>query len=140
MFKWRSSIKKAGSMAMHGSHTRSGAWLDNVSMVAYILIPWLFNLARLGRWSDRSGRRPVLVVSQAGTLAAWLLFLLALRLPPTTFGTLAGATLTTHAQSTTWEGDESADWATAILYRFQNSSMKLKMMPVAVWTAPASGR
>ncbi len=43
-----------GSMAMHGSHTRSGAWLDNVSMVAYILIPWLFNLARLGRWSDRT--------------------------------------------------------------------------------------
>ncbi|MEX1286655.1 MAG: ceramidase domain-containing protein [Acidimicrobiia bacterium] len=43
-----------GSMAMHGSHTRSGAWLDNVSMVAFILIPWLFNLARLGRWSDRT--------------------------------------------------------------------------------------
>ncbi len=43
-----------GSMAMHGSHTRSGAWLDNVSMVAYILIPWLFNLARMGRWSDRT--------------------------------------------------------------------------------------
>ena len=29
----------------------------------------------LGRWSDRSGRRPVLVASQVGTLAAWLLFL-----------------------------------------------------------------
>ncbi len=43
-----------GSMAMHGSHTFAGAWLDNVSMVAFILIPWLLNLARLGRWSDRA--------------------------------------------------------------------------------------
>ena len=42
-----------GSMVMHGSHTFFGAWLDNVSMVAYILIPWLFNLAVLGRWKDR---------------------------------------------------------------------------------------
>ena len=43
-----------GSMVMHGSHTRFGAWIDNVSMVAYILIPWLFNLALLGRWRDRT--------------------------------------------------------------------------------------
>ncbi len=42
-----------GSMLMHGSHTLFGAWLDNVSMVAFILIPWLFNLAVLGRWKDR---------------------------------------------------------------------------------------
>ena len=42
-----------GSMVMHGTHTRFGAWIDNLSMVAYILIPWLFNLARLGRWRDR---------------------------------------------------------------------------------------
>lgn len=43
-----------GSMVMHGSHTRFGAWIDNVSMVAYILIPWLFNLSALGRWRDRT--------------------------------------------------------------------------------------
>ncbi|MEX2279938.1 MAG: ceramidase domain-containing protein [Acidimicrobiia bacterium] len=43
-----------GSMVMHGTHTRFGAWIDNVSMVAYILIPWLFNLSRLGRWRDRT--------------------------------------------------------------------------------------
>jgi hypothetical protein len=43
-----------GSMVMHGTHTRFGAWIDNLSMVAYILIPWLFNLARLGRWRDRT--------------------------------------------------------------------------------------
>ena len=43
-----------GSMLMHGTHTRFGAWMDNVSMVTYILIPWLYNLARLGRWSHRT--------------------------------------------------------------------------------------
>ncbi|MGF1667764.1 MAG: ceramidase domain-containing protein [Acidimicrobiia bacterium] len=43
-----------GSMLMHGTHTRFGAWMDNVSMVAYILVPWLFNLARMARWSHRT--------------------------------------------------------------------------------------
>ncbi len=43
-----------GSMVMHGSHTRFGAWIDNVSMVTYILIPWIFNLAVLGRWRHRT--------------------------------------------------------------------------------------
>jgi hypothetical protein len=43
-----------GSMVMHGSHTFFGAWIDNVSMVTFILIPWLFNLAVLGRWRDRT--------------------------------------------------------------------------------------
>ena len=43
-----------GSMLMHGSHTFFGAWLDNLSMVTYILIPWLYNLARLARWTMRT--------------------------------------------------------------------------------------
>ena len=42
-----------GSMVMHGSHTFFGAWLDNLSMIIYILIPWIVNLAILGRWNDR---------------------------------------------------------------------------------------
>ncbi len=42
-----------GSMAMHGTHTQFGAWLDNVSMVAYILVPWLLNVSIMGRWSER---------------------------------------------------------------------------------------
>ena len=48
----------------------------------------------LGRWSDRAGRRPVLVASQAGTLFAWALFLVALMLPVETLGTFAGASIT----------------------------------------------
>lgn len=43
-----------GSMLMHASHTFIGAWLDNVSMVVFIVIPWLYNLAVLGRWSIRT--------------------------------------------------------------------------------------
>lgn len=35
----------------------------------------------LGRWSDLYGRKKVLLVSQGGTLAAWIIFLLALFLP-----------------------------------------------------------
>lgn len=37
--------------------------------------PWL------GRWSDRIGRRPVLALTQAGTLVSWLVFLGAMSLP-----------------------------------------------------------
>lgn len=43
-----------GSMVMHGTHTRFGSWIDNLSMVAYILVPWLFNVSLLARWRDRT--------------------------------------------------------------------------------------
>ena len=42
-----------GSMLMHGSHLRLGAWLDNASMVAYVLVPWLVNVVTLASWRDR---------------------------------------------------------------------------------------
>ncbi len=35
----------------------------------------------LGRWSDRYGRRKILLLSQLGTLASWGIFLIALMLP-----------------------------------------------------------
>ena len=35
----------------------------------------------LGRWSDHYGRKKVLLISQGGTLAAWIIFLSALFLP-----------------------------------------------------------
>ena len=37
----------------------------------------------LGKWSDRYGRRRILLLSQAGTTCAWLLFIIALFLPVT---------------------------------------------------------
>ena len=43
-----------GSMAMHGTHTQFGAWVDNVSMVAYILIIWIYNIKRLINFSTKT--------------------------------------------------------------------------------------
>ena len=40
-----------GSFVMHGTHAAWGGWLDNLSMVMYILIPWMINLTQLGRFS-----------------------------------------------------------------------------------------
>ncbi len=40
----------------------------------------------LGRWSDRLGRRRVLLISQAGTIASWVLFGIAVVLPVTEIG------------------------------------------------------
>lgn len=48
----------------------------------------------LGRWSDRAGRKRVLVVSQLGTFVAWLVFLVALALPKEPLAHIAGATVT----------------------------------------------
>ena len=36
----------------------------------------------LGRWSDRYGRRRILLISQAGTLVSWVLFAVALWILP----------------------------------------------------------
>jgi hypothetical protein len=40
-----------GSLMMHGTHAAWGGWLDNLSMVMYILIPWLLNLSQMGQWT-----------------------------------------------------------------------------------------
>jgi len=40
-----------GSLLMHGTHTAWGGWADNLSMVMYILVPWLMNVSGMGRWS-----------------------------------------------------------------------------------------
>jgi hypothetical protein len=62
-----------GSMLMHGSHTFFGAWIDNVSMVTYILIPWLYNLAVLGRWKDRRFFTAYGIVLVGYAVAYWTL-------------------------------------------------------------------
>jgi len=54
----------------------------------------LFGAPLLGRWSDRTGRKPVLAVSQGGTLLAWLLFLVALSIEKTELVAVAGASIT----------------------------------------------
>ncbi len=69
------------------------AWTYGFVGATYSLFQ-LFGAPILGRWSDRVGRRRVLVVSQLGTLVAWLVFLLAFWLPRTTLAHFAGASLT----------------------------------------------
>ena len=39
-----------GSMLMHGTHTEWGEWADNLSMIMYIIIPWLLNIKEMGNW------------------------------------------------------------------------------------------
>lgn len=47
----------------------------------------------LGRWSDRFGRKKILLLSQAGTLVAWLVFSVALLLPMTEIVSVRSALL-----------------------------------------------
>jgi len=47
----------------------------------------------LGRWSDTYGRRKVLLLSQAGTLVSWLIFLFAFVLPTTSLLNVESSTL-----------------------------------------------
>lgn len=53
----------------------------------------------LGKWSDQIGRKRVLMISQAGTLLAWLLFILALLLPKLNLVQVDSALLGTFALS-----------------------------------------
>ena len=62
-----------GSMVMHGTHTFFGAWIDNVSMVLYISIPWLLNLAVMGRWHDRKLFTTYAAIVAAYALGYWFI-------------------------------------------------------------------
>ena len=42
-----------GSMLMHGTHTEWGQWADNLSMVMFIVFPWIYNLKCMGGWSEK---------------------------------------------------------------------------------------
>ncbi len=53
VYAWSVWFLGPGSMVMHGTHAPWGGWLDNLSMVMYIVVPWLINLTQLGRYSIR---------------------------------------------------------------------------------------
>ena len=36
-----------GAMLMHGTNTEWGNWVDNLSMIMFIVIPWLYNILLL---------------------------------------------------------------------------------------------
>ena len=43
-----------GSMLMHGTNTLWGGWADNLSMIMYIVIPWLYNVYKMSNWSQQT--------------------------------------------------------------------------------------
>ena len=42
-----------GSMLMHGTNTEWGGWADNLSMIMYIVLPWLYNIYSMSRWTSK---------------------------------------------------------------------------------------
>ena len=40
-----------GSMLMHGTNTEWGGWADNLSMIMFISLPWLYNVYSMSSWS-----------------------------------------------------------------------------------------
>ena len=60
-----------GSMLMHGTQTFWGGWADNLSMVMYIVLPWLINIGDMGRWSHRRVLTTYLVIIVCYGLGRW---------------------------------------------------------------------
>ena len=40
-----------GSMLMHATNTEWGGWADNLSMIMFISLPWLYNVYLMSSWS-----------------------------------------------------------------------------------------
>ena len=42
-----------GSMLMHGTNTNWGGWADNLSMIMFIILPWLYNIYSMSNWTSK---------------------------------------------------------------------------------------
>ena len=42
-----------GSMLMHGTNTNWGGWADNLSMIMFIILPWLYNIYSMSNWTPK---------------------------------------------------------------------------------------
>ncbi|MDC1073825.1 ceramidase domain-containing protein [Gammaproteobacteria bacterium] len=42
-----------GSMLMHGTNTNWGGWADNLSMMMFIILPWLYNIYSMSNWTSK---------------------------------------------------------------------------------------
>ncbi|MBM88594.1 MAG: hypothetical protein CMQ41_09485 [Gammaproteobacteria bacterium] len=60
-----------GSWLMHGTHTAWGGWADNLSMIMYIIFPWLYNLKEMGQWSVNRFLKTYLLIVVVYSLARW---------------------------------------------------------------------
>ncbi|MBN19193.1 MAG: hypothetical protein CL758_06970 [Chloroflexi bacterium] len=61
-----------GSLLMHGTNTHWGGWADNLSMIMYIILPWLINIGEMGKWSVRKFIRVYIVLVLIYAWSRWL--------------------------------------------------------------------
>ena len=38
---------------MHGTNTNWGGWADNLSMIMFIILPWLYNIYSMSNWTSK---------------------------------------------------------------------------------------
>ena len=60
-----------GSWLMHGTPTAWGGWADNLSMIMYIIFPWLYNLKEMGQWSVTRFLQVYFLIVVVYSLARW---------------------------------------------------------------------
>jgi|TARA_B110000037_G_scaffold77872_1_gene92999 hypothetical protein len=96
-----------GSLLMHGTHSYWGQWIDNVSMVMFIILPWLLNIKHLARWTDKTFFATYVSIVISFSLLSWF------------FGTNMGINLDLF-------GVSIALWVISeILYRFWSPSLRV---------------
>ena len=61
-----------GSMLMHATNTEWGGWADNLSMVMYIVIPWLYNISLMAKWSIKKFAITYFVIIISYAVHRWL--------------------------------------------------------------------
>ena len=60
-----------GSMLMHGAHTEWGGWADNLSMVMYIVFPWLYNIKEMRGWGSNRFLQVYFLIIIIYAIARW---------------------------------------------------------------------
>ena len=60
-----------GSMLMHGTHTEWGGWADNLSMIMYIVFPWLYNIKEMRRWDSNRFLQVYFLIVVVYAIARW---------------------------------------------------------------------
>lgn len=61
-----------GSMLMHATNTEWGGWADNLSMVMYIVIPWLYNISLMAKWSIKKFIITYFIIIISYAVLRWL--------------------------------------------------------------------
>ena len=60
-----------GSWLMHGTHTPWGGWADNLSMVMYIVFPWLYNIKNMAGWTPSNFLQVYCFIIFSYAIARW---------------------------------------------------------------------